>query len=778
MLPLFLLLSVLAFLDGPYALSTQAPPLSGSWRPDLRRRVSNTGSTSLHARRQPVLEGIVTGVEQANNSTIVPVVFASDRETYYVLAGIGNVSLRLALDTASSDLWLVSSDCTARACNVPKYPLAFESPTFASVNSNATEFNVSYADSTAAQGFVARESISLGNLTVANQAIGLATSSNVTFTDQVSGVLGLGFSRLSAIASLVVNATSFMATMAQNGLLDYPLFGLSLTRDSSGTLAFVVPFAPFGAQSNVSSYLQWAVVLEGISPTYAAQTFNSSLALIDAGVGQWVVPCEIQETIGFNFGGREFVLEPTDYLIGPAAGNPALCLSWPQALPPSSDGIDWQLGSTFLRTVYSIYSFGINTKEPPMVGFYPLRNASAPVPPPASASAFFASYSATVPTTLPNFLLATPTFSTPAYTFNASVHATAGEAPLQFVPATPSISLDFSDDFRDSPQFLLFTMGDIKPDTIPLLTSASQYSDWVAKIKGVMLFTGCWGPVLNASPSEGEKLEDWKKKDDQAKGLIWMRTATNYHYLLETKEEEVDGVKKRIAVSYSAKDMWDVLKKEFGTPDTAEAISLLMSFSNLPPMTDTRPLRDQLGTYITRIRDASNGGMHFTESQQAVFILMKLPPSYSTLSTSLTSSHPLKDWTIESIQGKVLAEESLRSSTSQSVTRISKTKPKPSGPCDFCGSGTHHKSTCWKKHPDQRPKRGGKGKGKGKEKDKDKGKGKDNSNNHAHTAAPAVNVLVAESSSNMHASFYSAAHAAGVRHTHWLMDSGASQHIT
>ncbi|CDO77616.1 hypothetical protein BN946_scf184946.g9 [Trametes cinnabarina] len=118
-------------------------------------------------------------------------------------------------------------------------------------------------------------------------------------------------------------------------------------------------------------------------------------------------------------------------------------------------------------------------------------------------------------------------------------HSPSPQAPLQFVPATPSISLDFSDDFRDSPQFLLFTMGDIKPDMIRLLTSASQYSNWVAKIKGVMLFTGCWGPVLNASPPEGEKAEDWKKKDDQAKGLIWMHTATNYHYLLETKEEEI-----------------------------------------------------------------------------------------------------------------------------------------------------------------------------------------------------------------------------------------------
>ncbi|CDO77615.1 hypothetical protein BN946_scf184946.g8 [Trametes cinnabarina] len=118
---------------------------------------------------------------------------------------------------------------------------------------------------------------------------------------------------------------------------------------------------------------------------------------------------------------------------------------------------------------------------------------------------------------------------------------------------------------------------------------------------------------------------------------IWYGQYTN------PEVQQIDGVKKHITVSYSAKDMWDVLKKKFGTPDTAEAIVLLMSFSNLPPMTDTRPLRNQLGTYITRIRDASNGGMHFTESQQAVFILMKLLPSYSTLLTSLTSSHPLKD---------------------------------------------------------------------------------------------------------------------------------------
>lgn len=74
MLPLFLLLSVLAFLDG-------ASADSGSWRPDMRRSLKSIGSTSarsgLHAR---VLEGIVTDLPPANNSTIVPVVFSSDRQ--------------------------------------------------------------------------------------------------------------------------------------------------------------------------------------------------------------------------------------------------------------------------------------------------------------------------------------------------------------------------------------------------------------------------------------------------------------------------------------------------------------------------------------------------------------------------------------------------------------------------------------------------------------------------------------------------------------------------
>ena len=62
-----------------------------------------------------------------------------------------------------------------------------------------------------------------------------------------------------------------------------------------------------------------------------------------------------------------------------------------------------------------------------MIGLYALRNSSAPVESPALVNSFLSSVSATVATTLPNYLLATPTYTTPPYTFNTSVPATLGE---------------------------------------------------------------------------------------------------------------------------------------------------------------------------------------------------------------------------------------------------------------------------------------------------------------------------------------------------------------
>lgn len=62
-----------------------------------------------------------------------------------------------------------------------------------------------------------------------------------------------------------------------------------------------------------------------------------------------------------------------------------------------------------------------------MIGLYPLRNATAPVEPLQDVLSYFSAASATIDTTLPNFLLPTPTPTVPPYAFNTSVPASVGE---------------------------------------------------------------------------------------------------------------------------------------------------------------------------------------------------------------------------------------------------------------------------------------------------------------------------------------------------------------
>ncbi|KAH0585392.1 hypothetical protein H2248_008632 [Termitomyces sp. 'cryptogamus'] len=431
---------------------------------------------------------------ETSRTGITPVTLSSDKQSYYALLDVGAITFRVALDSASSDLWIISSDCSTKTCDaVPRYPLSYQSPTYVTTNGNSTPFIVRYLDGTVASGFVAKESVSLTNLTVTNQAFGMVTKSNVTMVDETSGILGLGFPRLSSIPSSVTNATPFLIKLVQQGLLEYPVFGLSLTRNSTGTLSLgavdsslvknasliswnqVVDFAPFGAESNSSSYLQWTIPISAVaingtqikpSSTYPNITGNMSLALFDLGTpgiygpipdvarlfstidgarlveatGQWAVPCDTVEPLLFTFGTQNYTLQPSDYIIGPASGNPNLCLSWPHGSPPSADGIDWQIGTAFLRTVYSIFSYGINSKEPPLIGLYPLHNTTDSQETPDSLSSVFSSLSATIATTLPNFLLPTPTYTTPPYAFNTSVShlpngiATSGLATSTYRP--------------------------------------------------------------------------------------------------------------------------------------------------------------------------------------------------------------------------------------------------------------------------------------------------------------------------------------------------------
>lgn len=60
----------------------------------------------------------------------------------------------------------------------------------------------------------------------------------------------------------------------------------------------------------------------------------------------------------------------------------------------------------------SVWSFGADDEEPPVVGPYTVSNGSATVESPMVVSAFFIFIPVTVEKTLPNYVLATPSYTT------------------------------------------------------------------------------------------------------------------------------------------------------------------------------------------------------------------------------------------------------------------------------------------------------------------------------------------------------------------------------
>ncbi|EIW51136.1 uncharacterized protein TRAVEDRAFT_82074, partial [Trametes versicolor FP-101664 SS1] len=142
-------------------------------------------------------------------------------------------------------------------------------------------------------------------------------------------------------------------------------------------------------------------------------------------------------------------------------------------------------------------------------------------------------------------------------------------------------------------------MGDIKPDSVPILSSAAQYADWAAKMKGLLMFMNCWevvsGSATQPAAAQADALKEWKKQNAQACGLLFMRTGPSFHYLLETTtQDQTDGAARAIAATLTAKQMWDALKSKFGTPNSAHVWGLFESLISESRMSDQRSLQDQM----------------------------------------------------------------------------------------------------------------------------------------------------------------------------------------
>lgn len=179
---------------------------------------------------------------------------------------------------SSSDTWVVTDHCDSPECHgSPAYPLkTYRSPSFVTVNNNQTMFNISFADTTSACHFVVHQIWKLmmfirclglycsrifqvrrpfsrwtrswyaSNTSEpssdSNTLLGMVTTSNLTLGQSVSGILGLGFPRLSRITTSIPGGEhtaplSISAHWPTSLTQPYPFWALLVNQDSLNTLS-------------------------------------------------------------------------------------------------------------------------------------------------------------------------------------------------------------------------------------------------------------------------------------------------------------------------------------------------------------------------------------------------------------------------------------------------------------------------------------------------------------------------------------------------------------
>ena len=239
--------------------------------------------------------------------------------------------------------------------------------------------------------------------------------------------------------------------------------------EQAATHGSTIPATPISIpQLDSEEYLYWTLELRNISvngtnlnpnSTYSSQGVPT-IAILDVGFnglagpqqdverlfemvqdarqtseGQWAVPCDTDMTLGFSFGGRYVQLQPSDWIYAQITGT-SFCLAWPIAVQSAGDGIDWQLGTPFLRNVYSVFSYGVDGVQAPLIGFLPLASNSS------SGYGFSSTSTPTSSQTSPTSQLSTSSSTSSNITSTSPAPSPYGPTPTTVIPNTPTSTIN------------------------------------------------------------------------------------------------------------------------------------------------------------------------------------------------------------------------------------------------------------------------------------------------------------------------------------------------
>ncbi|KIM87568.1 hypothetical protein PILCRDRAFT_815124 [Piloderma croceum F 1598] len=326
---------------------------------------------------------------------------------YLVVMSIGGQNFSLILDTGSSDLWIVSSECTESDCQgVSKYSKLSST----SLSTTDQPFKLSYLQGTVF-GNVAFENITLGEYDISPQVFALVNDTKGLGLSSTgnSGIVGLSFplpASIPATSGRTLLENVFASLNDYNRFFAYKL-GRNQSQDQSQDASFTASSFTVGrldpAVANNTTGFQYTPVVT-LGQTYYDYwklpllriTVNSNplrlspslipgsrtpVAVLDTGTtlilgpsadvinfwsavggngttrknlksGMWEVRCSRAANVSFTLGDtnnpREYVVHPEDINWGEARSSDGWCMGGIQA-NDAVNSADWLLGDSFLR---------------------------------------------------------------------------------------------------------------------------------------------------------------------------------------------------------------------------------------------------------------------------------------------------------------------------------------------------------------------------------------------------------------------------------------------